>query len=76
MAPTEKAQQELEEIERQVAELEVSGADDATRRQLAKLQDRLETVRLEMNGFQRDSRRPQLRRRRRYHLRHGPIPRR
>ena len=50
MAPTEKAQQELEEIERQVAELEVPGADDATRRQIAKLQDRLETLRREMNA--------------------------
>src|ERR1700691_431783 len=50
MAPSEKAQQELEQIERQVAELESPGADDATRRQLAKLQDRLEALRREMNA--------------------------
>src|SRR5271167_1134876 len=50
MAATEKAQQELEQIERQVAELEVPGADDATRRQLAKLQDRLETLRREISA--------------------------
>ena len=45
MAPTEKAQQELEEIERQVAELASNGDDDSTRRQIAKLQDRIETLR-------------------------------
>jgi plasmid stabilization system protein ParE len=45
MAPTEKAQQELEQIERQVAELESPSADDATRRQIVKLQDRIETLR-------------------------------
>src|SRR5258708_28441791 len=50
MAPTEKAQKELEEIERQVAELESPGADDATRRQIAKLQDRIDTLRREMNA--------------------------
>ena len=50
MAPTEKAQQELEQIERQVAELESPGADDATRRQIAKLQDRIETLRRQMNA--------------------------
>ena len=50
MAPTEKAQQELEQIERQVAELESNGSDDGTRRQIAKLQERIETLRLEMNA--------------------------
>jgi acetyl-CoA carboxylase carboxyl transferase subunit alpha len=50
MAPTEKAQQELEQIERQVAELETPGADDATRRQIVKLQDRIDTLRREMNA--------------------------
>jgi len=49
MAPTEKAQQELEQIERQVADLESNGSDEATRRQIAKLQDRIDTLRLEMN---------------------------
>jgi acetyl-CoA carboxylase carboxyl transferase subunit alpha len=50
MAATEKVQQELEEIERQVAHLESPGADDATRRQIAKLQERIETLRQEMNA--------------------------
>src|SRR5690348_6549692 len=50
MAPTEKAQQELEQIERQVAELKSNGSDDATRRQIAKLQDRIEMLRLEMSA--------------------------
>ena len=50
MAPSEKAQQELEQIERQVAELESPSADDATRRQIAKLQDRLEALRREMSA--------------------------
>ena len=50
MAATEKAQQELEEIERQVAELESPGADAATRRQITVLQDRLEALRREMNA--------------------------
>src|SRR6201997_1196714 len=50
MAATEKAQQELEQIERQVAELESPGADDATRRQITRLQDRIETLREEMNA--------------------------
>jgi acetyl-CoA carboxylase carboxyl transferase subunit alpha len=49
MAATEKAQQELQQIERQVAALQAPGADDATRREIAKLQDRLETLRVEMN---------------------------
>jgi acetyl-CoA carboxylase carboxyl transferase subunit alpha len=50
MAPTEKTQQELEQIERQVAEMEASDPDDAMQRQIAKLQDRIETLRREMNA--------------------------
>src|ERR1700689_465884 len=50
MAATEKVQQELEQIERQVAELEHPSADDATRRQIATLQERIETLRQEMNA--------------------------
>ncbi len=49
MAPTEKAQQELEQIERQVAEMESASPDDATRRQIGKLQERIDTLREEMN---------------------------
>ena len=49
MAATEKAQQELEQIERQVAEMESAGSDEATRREIAKLQDRIETLRREMH---------------------------
>src|SRR6202049_1609003 len=50
MAPTEKEQQELEQIERQVAELESNGDDDSTRHQIAKLQERIETLRRQMNA--------------------------
>src|SRR5579871_807103 len=50
MAPTEKGQQELEQIERQVAEMESAGPDDATRSQIAKLQERIDTLREEMNA--------------------------
>ncbi len=50
MAATEKAQQELELIERQVAEMEADGADDATLRRIAELQDRIETLRHEMSA--------------------------
>jgi acetyl-CoA carboxylase carboxyl transferase subunit alpha len=50
MAASEKVQQELEEIERQVADLQTPGADDATRRQIAKLQERIETLRQEMSA--------------------------
>ena len=50
MAATEKAQQELELIERQVAEMEAEGADDATLRRIAELQDRIETLRREMSA--------------------------
>jgi acetyl-CoA carboxylase carboxyl transferase subunit alpha len=49
MTATEKAQQELEQIERQLAEIESAESDDATRHQIAKLQDRIETLRREMN---------------------------
>ncbi len=50
MAGTEKAQQELEQIERQVEDLKSNGSNDATRREIARLQDRIETLRLEMNS--------------------------
>ena len=50
MAATEKAQQELEQIERQVAEMESAEADEETRRQIAKLQERIEILREEMNA--------------------------
>jgi acetyl-CoA carboxylase carboxyl transferase subunit alpha len=49
MAATEKVQQELEQIERQVAEMEAGETDDATRRQIIKLQNRIDTLRKEMN---------------------------
>jgi acetyl-CoA carboxylase carboxyl transferase subunit alpha len=51
MASGEKAQQELEQIERQVALIEAAPAlDDETRRQLAQLQDRVETLRRQINA--------------------------
>ncbi len=50
MAATEKEQQELEQIERQVAEMESNGSDDATRRQITKLQERIDHLRREMNA--------------------------
>jgi acetyl-CoA carboxylase carboxyl transferase subunit alpha len=50
MALTERAQQELEQIERQVAEMESAGADEPTRRQIAKLQERIETLRRDLNA--------------------------
>jgi acetyl-CoA carboxylase carboxyl transferase subunit alpha len=50
MAATEKAQQELEEIERQVAHLKLNGDNAETRRQIELLQDRLETLRRDMNA--------------------------
>ena len=50
MAATEKVQQELEEIERQVAEMKSSEPDAATRRQITVLQERIETLRQEMNA--------------------------
>ena len=50
MAATEKVVQELEQIERQVAEMESAGPDDATRREIEKLQERIETLRREMSA--------------------------
>src|SRR6201998_1549805 len=49
MAATEKERQELEQIERQVAEMESAGPTDGTRREIAKLQERIDTLRREMN---------------------------
>ena len=49
MEATHKAQQELEEIERQVAQIEsTAGQNDGTRRQLAQLQQRVDTLRQEI----------------------------
>src|ERR1700730_6439748 len=49
MEASHKAQQELEEIERQVAQIESSvGQNDGTRRELAQLQQRVETLRKEI----------------------------
>jgi acetyl-CoA carboxylase carboxyl transferase subunit alpha len=50
MAATEKVVQELEQIERQVAAMESASPDDATRRQIAILQERIETLRREMSA--------------------------
>jgi acetyl-CoA carboxylase carboxyl transferase subunit alpha len=50
MTATERAQQELEQIERQVAEMESNGSDESTRRQVLLLQDRIDQLRREMNG--------------------------
>ncbi len=50
MAASEKVQQEMEQIERQVAEMESSSPDDATQRQIATLRERIETLREEMNA--------------------------
>jgi acetyl-CoA carboxylase carboxyl transferase subunit alpha len=53
MKSTQKAQQELERVERQVAVLEKSaGQNDDTRRQLAQLQERINTLQQEMKGPQ------------------------
>jgi acetyl-CoA carboxylase carboxyl transferase subunit alpha len=53
MRSTQKAQQELEQVERQVALLEgTAGQNDDTRRQLAKLQDRINALQQEMKGPQ------------------------
>lgn len=49
MAATEKAQQELEQIERQVAELESANPNDGARREISKLRERIDTLRREMN---------------------------
>jgi acetyl-CoA carboxylase carboxyl transferase subunit alpha len=50
MAATQKAQEELEQVERQLAEMEASHQDDATRRELAVLQERIETLRREIEA--------------------------
>lgn len=51
MAATQKAQQELEQVERQVAEMESAPRiDGATRRQIAQLQERIDTLRREMSA--------------------------
>jgi len=50
MPLTEKAQQELEQIERQVAEMESNGPDDASRREIVRLQDRLDQLRREISA--------------------------
>jgi acetyl-CoA carboxylase carboxyl transferase subunit alpha len=50
MAASEKIQQELEQVERQVAEMKSAGADEATRRQIAQLQDRIDVLRREMSA--------------------------
>jgi acetyl-CoA carboxylase carboxyl transferase subunit alpha len=53
MHANQKAQQELEEIERQVALIEArSGKDEETHRELAKLQERVHTLRQEMSSLQ------------------------
>src|SRR6516225_9825821 len=49
MAATEKEQQELEQIERQVAELESNGSGESTRREIEKLQERIDQLRREMS---------------------------
>ena len=50
MAATEKEQQELEQIERQVAELESNGSGESTRREIEKLQERIDQLRREMSA--------------------------
>jgi acetyl-CoA carboxylase carboxyl transferase subunit alpha len=51
MAASQKAQQELEQIERQVAEIEsATGQSEQTRRQLAQLRERVDILRQEMSA--------------------------
>jgi len=50
MAASEKAQQELEQIERQVAEMEASSPDEANRRKIATLHERIETLRQDIEA--------------------------
>jgi acetyl-CoA carboxylase carboxyl transferase subunit alpha len=50
MAATEKIQQELEQIEKQVAEMVSAGGDDSTRRQVAKLQERIDTLHRDLSN--------------------------
>ena len=53
MEATQKAQQELEQIERQVALIEATtGQNEETHRQLAKLQERVHILREEMKSLQ------------------------
>src|SRR5580704_16760589 len=53
MKAIQKAQQELERIERQVASIEASsGQNDDTHRQLAQLHERIHILREEMKGSQ------------------------
>jgi len=53
MKPIQKAQQELEQIEKQVASIEASpGQNEETHRELAKLHERLHILREEMQGSQ------------------------
>jgi acetyl-CoA carboxylase carboxyl transferase subunit alpha len=53
MKPSQKAQHELERVERQVALLEASaGQNEETRRQLATLQERISMLQKEMQGPQ------------------------
>ena len=53
MRAIQKAQQELEQIERQVASIEAStGQNEATHRQLAELHERIHILREEMKGAQ------------------------
>src|SRR2546423_12513773 len=60
MAPTEKAQQELEQIERQVAEMEANGPTDATRGEIATLQERIDHLRQEANAPPTAGQKPEL----------------
>lgn len=48
MTSTEKAQQELEQIERQVAEMDSNSSNEAARREIARLQNRIDTLRKEL----------------------------
>jgi acetyl-CoA carboxylase carboxyl transferase subunit alpha len=50
MATTEKQQQELEQIERQVAELESNGSGESTRREIEQLQERIDQLRREISA--------------------------
>ena len=50
MAATEKEQQELEQIERQVAEMKSNGSGESTRREIEQLQERIDHLRREMNA--------------------------
>jgi acetyl-CoA carboxylase carboxyl transferase subunit alpha len=53
MKVTQKTQQELERVERQVAQIQASsGQNEETHRQVAKLQERINTLRQEMKGSQ------------------------